>query len=152
MRYCTQRLEPCTNTLPCLSLILCSNPRVDRETQSQLNGKKVLMYCTVSGEQASKSNKHASSRHQAASAQAPPSLNPYTTLSSQGGIRCERASALLDTMARTSEGSFNPADVVMVRYVRSSSTASIAAALPSHSYPPSLLLHTPGTFGPTSRS
>lgn len=32
-----------------------------------------------------------------------------------GGIRCERASALLDTMARTSNGAFNPEDVVMVR-------------------------------------
>ena len=32
-----------------------------------------------------------------------------------GGIRCERASALLDTMARTSAGAFNPKDVVMVR-------------------------------------
>ena len=32
-----------------------------------------------------------------------------------GGIRCERASALLDTMAKTSEGSFDPKDVVMVR-------------------------------------
>ena len=49
------------------------------ETQSQLNGKKVLMYCTVSGgEQASKSNTHARSRHQAASAQAPPSLSTHT--------------------------------------------------------------------------
>ena len=32
-----------------------------------------------------------------------------------GGIRCERASALMDTLARTSDGAFEPADVVMVR-------------------------------------
>ena len=48
------------------------------ETQAQLHGKKVLMYCT-------------------------------------GGIRCERASALLDALARTSAGKFQPTDTVMVR-------------------------------------
>lgn len=48
------------------------------ETQQQLQGKKVMMYCT-------------------------------------GGIRCERASALLDAMTRTSDGGFGVEDVVMVR-------------------------------------
>ena len=48
------------------------------QTQEQLHGKRVLMYCT-------------------------------------GGIRCERASALMDAMARTSNGAFDPKDVVMVR-------------------------------------
>ena len=48
------------------------------ETQRQIHGKQVLMYCT-------------------------------------GGIRCERASALLDALARTSDGAFQVADTVMVR-------------------------------------
>jgi predicted sulfurtransferase len=32
-----------------------------------------------------------------------------------GGIRCERASALLDALARTSDGEFAVTDTVMVR-------------------------------------
>ncbi len=47
-------------------------------TQEQLQGKKVLMYCT-------------------------------------GGIRCERASALLDAMTECSDGRFQTDEVVMVR-------------------------------------